>query len=237
MPGIRLAHVAHVGRDVRELNDWYREEFGVVGFMGWPEPHYLESERRYASMFMVGGLCVETMAPATPLDETSPIGRALARHGEHLFSMAFRVDDLAALGRRLLAEGVSIGAPGGGRAETIPDGARYFVPSRRDMAGLRIEVLDVVISGDPRSSPDWAPALDLAHITVEVPDPAEARDRLVGLLGAEPGGRPGFVRLGDATLELRSGAAPRLVGATLQGRGAPAGAAVVQGHGVAYVMT
>ncbi|MHB8661866.1 MAG: VOC family protein [Acidimicrobiales bacterium] len=184
-----LAHVVHVGRDVRALNRWYEMVFGVDPFMGWPEPHFLESEQRYASMFMVGDLCIETMAPAEPVDETTAIGRAFARRGAHLFSVACRVENVPRAGRRLLDAGVSIAGPGGARATEIADDVRYIMPSPRDTAGIRVELLDVVITGDPRSAPEWEPRpgplglRGLVRVIAEVADPGAAHDALAPALG------------------------------------------------------
>jgi hypothetical protein len=168
----RLAHVIHVGEDVGALNRWYHEQFGVTGFMGWPEPHYLESERRLASMFMLGDVCIETMAPAPPVDDATAVGRFLLRNGPGLYAVAFLVDDLPSIG--------SIGSIG--LAEEIPDGARYFVARRRDMGGLRVEFLDIVLSGDPRGDDSITREVE---VNLHADDPAAAIAALADTLGGD----------------------------------------------------
>jgi hypothetical protein len=238
VPTLRLAHVVHLGEDVGELNEWYRKVFGVEGFMGWPQPHYLESERRFASMFMVGDLCVETMAPALPPDSSTAVGRAFARRGAHLYSVAYLVDDLAGESDRLTAAGVRVGGPG----------ARFFVPSPRDMAGVRIEFLDVVIAGERHPNTGPLSTARLSHLTLGVDDPGAAVDRFVDLLDAARE-TPARVRLGDTVIEFAAEASITLAVADLEGvrrhlASAPVGVVaqpngetvVIDGFGVRYVL-
>jgi len=142
------------------MSRWYEDVLGAVGFMGTPEPHYLASERRHASLLMVADLCIEPMAPEAPADPSTPVGRFLTRFGPHLYAVAFQVDDLVGLGRRLLRRGVTIGLPGGARAAELPDDVGYFVPSPRDVSGAMVELLHADLPGDQRRRDDWPAVLE-----------------------------------------------------------------------------
>ncbi|MFJ9377287.1 hypothetical protein [Streptomyces sp. NPDC101455] len=54
---------------------FYEDVFGGLHFLGVDEANYLPIEDRYAGLFMVGDVCIETMAPALPADGTKPVGK------------------------------------------------------------------------------------------------------------------------------------------------------------------
>jgi len=108
-----MIHAVHMGEDVPRLNEWYEDVFGGVVFMGVDEPTYLPIEKRYASLLLVSDLCVETMAPAQPVDASTPVGRFFNKFGHHLHSVGFKLDDFTGFGDRLIAAGIYLGRPGG----------------------------------------------------------------------------------------------------------------------------
>ena len=207
----------HLSRDLDELNRWYIDAFGVVGFWGWPEPDYFEPERRLASMFMLGDVCIETVAPADPDDTSTALGRALARRGAQIYSIAFRDDDLVGRGRRLTDAGVEVGE--------LSTATRFFVPHPRHTAGVRVEFLNVPFGDEPSDG------LAFDHLTARVEDVASARDRFVDLLGADAGADDASVSLAGAAIRFVPGSPPGWAGLTFTTSSAD-GAAVVEGHGV-----
>src|SRR5699024_2824842 len=93
----QMIHVIHMSDDVQKLNKFYEEAFGGWCYLGGDEPNWLPVEDRWASLYMVGNVCIETMAPNFPVDETKPVGKFYSRFGQHLHSVGYKVDDLAGL--------------------------------------------------------------------------------------------------------------------------------------------
>ncbi|GGV28840.1 hypothetical protein GCM10010182_59750 [Actinomadura cremea] len=218
----RMVHVVHMCDDARELRRFYENVFGGVAFMGADEPDYLPWEDRYATLLMVGDLCIETMAPRMPADAHFPVGRFYQRFGSHLHSVGYKVDDLAGLADRLLKGGVYIGRPGGGRMDEFDPETQYFFPSPRDTAGLLLELCRHDMPGDPRTTDAWSSLARtwrdhplgierFACVTLGVRDLGSAVETYAGLMQAEPG-RTGIdedlkarftaMRLGDCLLQL-----------------------------------
>jgi len=181
----RLAHVIHVTDDIDALNRWYATRFAPHWFMGWPEPHYLESERRLASMFMLDDVCIETMAPAPPVDETTAVGRYLLRHGPGLYAIAFLVDDLPGWAARL----------------NCTAGEHYFVTRAKDMGGVQVEFLNMVLSGDPR--PEDA-ITGGTRIVIHVDEP-EAAEQAFARIDASQSGTTFEFTTGESGLRRSDG--------------------------------
>lgn len=152
----QMVHVVHMSDDVQELRRFYEEVLGAYVYWGVDEPNYLRPEDRYATLLMVGDLCVETMAPKMPPDVRRPVGKFYAKFGRHLHSVGYRVADLAGLADRLLARDVYIGKPGGGKIERLDPETLYFFPSPRDTAGLMVELCGTDMPGDPREQETWS---------------------------------------------------------------------------------
>jgi catechol 2,3-dioxygenase-like lactoylglutathione lyase family enzyme len=151
-----MIHAVHMTDDVTALNKFYEEVFGGLVYMGVDEPNYLPPEDRWAGLLMVSDLCIETMAPATPVDVTKPVGKFYSKFGQHLHSVGYKVDDLPGLGDRMIAGGVYIGKPGGGKIEKMDSDVAYFYPSPRDTAGLMVELCAVDMPDDPRELDTWS---------------------------------------------------------------------------------
>src|SRR5690242_20572310 len=85
-------HIIHMTGELRELDLWYYDLFSVRRFM--PES-YMPAEKRYASLALLGGLCVEPLAPAFDVEgwDSMPLGRYFNRHGNRFHSMAWYVDE------------------------------------------------------------------------------------------------------------------------------------------------
>ena len=93
----------HVGIVVADL-DGAIARFGPLGFGGGERFEVPEQHVR-AAVFAAGPGYVELIQPTDP---EGPIARYLAKRGEGLHHVAYRVDDLAATLRRLAAAGVRL---------------------------------------------------------------------------------------------------------------------------------
>jgi len=86
-----LQRVSHLGLAVKDLDAATRLYEGVFGLRvvhRW----VAEADRMEAASFRVGDLEIELMQP---LEDDSPVGRFIARRGEGLHHVAYRVDDVA----------------------------------------------------------------------------------------------------------------------------------------------
>jgi hypothetical protein len=218
-----MVHAIHMTDDVKQLNDFYRDVFGGVVFMGADEPNYLPPEDRWASLIMVGDLCVETMAPNMPVDPTKPVGKFYSKFGRHWHSVGYRVDDLAGLGNDMIDRGIYIGRPGGGKVERMAPDVGYFYPSPRDMFGLMAEMCTMDMPNDPRLLDTWSERerswehehpltiRRVANVMLGVKDLDAAVDSYVNRVQAVPlhsgvddavRARYQLVQLGDSLLKL-----------------------------------
>lgn len=152
----QMVHVIHVTEDAQALREFYERVLGGFVYMGVDGPNYLDWEDRYATLLMVGDLCIETMAPKMPPDPRFSIARFHTKYGRHLHSVGYKVDDLIGLQRRLLDRGISISSPGGGKLTDVDPDAAYLFPSPRDTAGLLVELTTHDMRGDPRLLDTWS---------------------------------------------------------------------------------
>jgi hypothetical protein len=215
-----MIHAIHVSDDVPTLNAFYEDVFGGVVFMGVDEPSYLPPEKRFASLLMIGDLCVETMAPEPPVDSGTPVGRFFERFGRHWHSIGYTVEDFEGLGRHLQAEGVYLGKPGGGVMEDF-EAYTYFYPHPRHTGGVMVECCKTEMYNDPRLRTDWSSLRKLwqAHplgvdrlgwVTIGVRDIDEHLELWERLFEVVPvhaetsplGHRSQFVHFGDILVEL-----------------------------------
>ena len=218
-----MIHCIHMTDDVKQLTDFYRDVFGAHVYMGEDEPNYLPPEDRWASLMMVSDLCVETMAPNTPVDAAKPVGKFYTKFGRHWHSVGYKVDDLAGLANNMIDKGIYIGRPGGGKVETMAPDVPYFYPSPRDMFGLMAEMCVMDMPGDPRLTDDWSERQRtwetehpltirrLAHVMLGVKDLDAAVDSYVNRVQAVPlqsgvddvtQAKFQIVQLGDSLLKL-----------------------------------
>ncbi|PAK24553.1 hypothetical protein CJD44_21970 [Streptomyces sp. alain-838] len=152
----QMVHVVHMSDDAQELREFYERVFGAFVYMGVDEPNYLPVEDRYATLLMIGDLCIETMAPKMPANPRLPVGKFYTKFGRHLHSVGYKVEDLPGLAERLLNKGVYIGRPGGGRLTELDPETLYFFPSPRDTQGLMVELSLLDMPKDPREMETWS---------------------------------------------------------------------------------
>ena len=97
-----LRRVSHLGMAVSDLDAairLYEEVFGLKVGHRW----IAETDRMEAATFEVGGMEIELMQP---LDEESPVARFIARRGEGIHHIAYKVDDVGDALRRAREAGV-----------------------------------------------------------------------------------------------------------------------------------
>jgi methylmalonyl-CoA epimerase len=85
-----LRRISHLGLAVKDLDDaikLYEQVFGLEVAHRW----VAEADRMEAATFRIGDLEIELMQP---LEADSPVGRFIARRGEGIHHIAYKVDDV-----------------------------------------------------------------------------------------------------------------------------------------------
>jgi len=137
----KLVHVNQLVDDFEKANAFYVDVFGAEEY--WRG--YDEEQRRDASLFVVGELCIELFAPR---DRTSLLGRSLDRYGNSWHSFEWQVPDLEAARQALQERGV--------RMPTYRAG-RFLMTHPADCHGMLLELTPLEMPGDPRLEPGWTP--------------------------------------------------------------------------------
>ena len=97
-----LRRISHLGLAVKDLDAairLYEEVFGLKVAHRW----IAEGDRMEAATFRLDGMEIELMQP---LEADSPIGRFIARRGEGIHHIAYKVDDVAEALHRARESGV-----------------------------------------------------------------------------------------------------------------------------------
>src|SRR5215471_16635996 len=97
-----LRRISHLGLAVRDLDAairLYEQVFGLKIAHRW----VAEVDRMEAASFHIGDLEIELMRP---LEDDSPVGRFIARRGEGIHHIAYKVDDVAGALERARVAGV-----------------------------------------------------------------------------------------------------------------------------------
>ncbi len=97
----RIYHLGYAVEDIEAASHFYRENFGAKP----TGPEAVEEQGIIATMFRVGESMIELVQPTRP---DSPVGRFLERRGEGVHHVAYQVDDLETVLRRLRKNGVEI---------------------------------------------------------------------------------------------------------------------------------
>src|SRR5579863_3044344 len=101
-------HLIHIVDNEDEVDAWYDEVFAPRRFV---EKGWLEVERRWASLSMIGDLMLEVIEPGgEPDDRRMPLSRFRERFGQHFHSLSWYVDGggVKPLFDRLRALGVRV---------------------------------------------------------------------------------------------------------------------------------
>lgn len=176
----KLVHINQVVDDFEGAAAFYADVFGAHEY--WRG--YDADQRRDASLFVVGDLCIELFAP---VDAHSLLGASLARFGNSWHSFEWQVPDLEEAKAVLDERGI--------RVTTYRPG-EFLMVHPGDCHGMLLELCPLEMDGDPRIEPDWAPdtwrtehplgVTGLHGLSVAVRDLPAATAWLTGLVaGAE----------------------------------------------------
>ena len=107
----RISHLGVAVEDLESAIAFYRDVLGL-------EPHHRfssEQDRMEACSFRVGDIEIELMQPTDP---ESPVGKFIARRGQGIHHVSFKVDSVAEALSEVEAAGVEtvdkVPRPGGG---------------------------------------------------------------------------------------------------------------------------
>jgi methylmalonyl-CoA epimerase len=95
----RISHMGFAVKDLDAAIRLYGEVFGLTPAHRW----HATDDRMEAASFHVGGIEIELMQPTS---EDSPIARFIAKRGEGIHHVAYKVDDVADALHRAAAAGV-----------------------------------------------------------------------------------------------------------------------------------
>jgi catechol 2,3-dioxygenase-like lactoylglutathione lyase family enzyme len=190
-----LGQVIHVTDDLPRARRLYGDVFGGECYYEGYSPY----EKRDASIYAIGDLTIEPMAPsAEPGAIDLPVGRFLTRFGPRFQSVAVCVSGVNELAEHLQASGVRVVGPGGVALADLPaDGPRAIYSHPRQSHFL-IEFVDFdgtgsLMPGNPRRAAGWDPGrwerehpLGFTgdwHLTALVKDVDAALGFFTGVLG------------------------------------------------------
>ena len=159
MVAMPLAHVSWAiadNADRKACDDFFLDVFGaetVFEILITPENEGIGLDREERLM-LIGDTMVIPIAPAgAGARPGAPIGDMLRRSAgaDRWLGVALKVADLAAADAWLSARGFRLHYDPGMEAH-------YFLISRKQAMGMRIEVLKQDLPNDPRCDPAWSPA-------------------------------------------------------------------------------
>ena len=184
----KLFHLTHVVDDLEAVDRWYDEVFSVRRFYNG----YEELAGRTASLVAIGDVIMEPMMPAgiEPLKNPS-VKKFRDRFGQHFHSIAWYVDDVAAISERLDSAGLRLFNIVGKRAKPSEKTAAVWTHPKETPGQLEFALAGDYIA-DPRLKPGWSNepwrghplGIERAsHIGVVVSSLAKAKDLYCGVLG------------------------------------------------------
>lgn len=159
MPAMPLAHVSWALADNADRTACDRFFIDVFGaevayeMLMTPEAAALGLDRE-ESLMMIGDTMVIPIAPAgAGAEPGNPLGDMLRRSAGpgRWVGLALKVADLPAADAWLSAKGFKLHYDPGMEAH-------YFLISRRQALGVRLELIKQDLPNDPRCDPDWTPA-------------------------------------------------------------------------------
>ncbi|MEP7104963.1 MAG: methylmalonyl-CoA epimerase [Chloroflexota bacterium] len=95
----RISHMGFAVKDLGAAIRLYGEVFGLTPAHRW----HAAEDRMEAASFHLGGIEIELMQPTS---EDSPIAKFIAKRGEGIHHVAYKVDDVADALHRAAAAGV-----------------------------------------------------------------------------------------------------------------------------------
>lgn len=209
----RLFHLTHVVGDLDAVDRWYDEVFSVVRFYHG----YEELAGRDASLIAIADLVLEPMAPARGRElRNRSVQRFHDRFGEHFHSIAWYVDDVEAVARRLDEHGIRLFNIVGRQVAPDERPPAIWTHPKETFGQLEFAKYADFIA-DPRFDPDWSTSRwrehplgieRTSHIGIVVRDLAAATRLYCDVLGGTlfhetvvpDRKRSAFVAVGDGTV-------------------------------------
>jgi catechol 2,3-dioxygenase-like lactoylglutathione lyase family enzyme len=192
---LEFFHLIHIVDDEDEVDTFYDRLFAPQRFV---ERHWMEGEKRWASLSMVSDLMLEVIEPSgKDSDAHMALSKFRRRHGQHFHSLSWYVDpaDVKPLFDRLRAADVRVAKPGGGiyGSEVADPGNTIFTHPKDTFGQLEFEgKLAHWEQRDPRFQPGWTVAPwrqgplgieRISHMTTLVRDLDRARQFYEHALG------------------------------------------------------
>jgi hypothetical protein len=156
----KLFHIIHMTGDLPALEAWYDDVFSVR--RGFLDHHYMEGEKRDASLVVLGDCVIEPLSPAFGVEgwDVMPLGRFYQRFGNHWHSIAWYTDDAGEIWQRCTDNGVRVYVEGGVRTTERPSPQAAIMTHPKDTIA-QLEFMNPVGTlmedMDPRLKPGWDP--------------------------------------------------------------------------------
>jgi catechol 2,3-dioxygenase-like lactoylglutathione lyase family enzyme len=198
LPGVQIQeffHLVHIVDDEDAVDPFYDRLFAPQRFT---EKHWMEGEKRWASLSMVSDLMLEVIEPSGEAsDAHMPLSKFRIRHGQHFHSLSWYLDpaEVKAVFDQLRAAGVRVAKPGGGvfPEGDVDPGNTIFTHPKDTFGQLEFEgKRDHWEGRDPRFQPGWSTDRwrdgplgieRLSHMTTVVRDLDRARSFYADVLG------------------------------------------------------
>ena len=165
-----------------------------------------------SALFEVGNTALELIAPTGAGHAGDRVRAALAEGGERLTSLCFRVEDIAAVHRRLERRGLAPEEIADGVSTEASSGAtRHWQRTRADGHGVRLFFIQPEGAAPVSAATGDAVMNGLDHVVVTTPDPERAAALYGARLGLDMaldrtnpqwGSRLMFFRCGDLIVEV-----------------------------------
>ena len=187
----KLFHLTHVVDDLDAVDKWYDEVFSVTRFYRG----YEKLAGREASLIVIGDVVMEPMMPARGVElRNQSVKKFHDRFGQHFHSIAWYVDDVAAISEQLDRHGLRLFNILGKQVKPPHNAAAIWTHPRETFGQLEFALAgDYTI--DPRLQAAWSSAFwrerhplgiqRASHITVVVRDVAAAKRLYCDVLGGK----------------------------------------------------
>jgi len=145
-------HLTHVVGDLRTVDRWYDDIFAPTRYLHGP----VKVAGRSASLIAIGDLVVEPMEPLRiPNLPNQSVKRFHERHGDHLHSIAFYVDDVPAISLHLEKHNIRMWDISG--TPVKPPNETFAVWTHPNQTHGQLEFAFVEpFTIDPRLQPAWS---------------------------------------------------------------------------------
>jgi catechol 2,3-dioxygenase-like lactoylglutathione lyase family enzyme len=145
-------HLTHVVGDLRKVDTWYDDIFAPTRYLHGP----VKVAGRNASLIAIGDLVVEPMEPlriANPLNLS--VTRFHARHGDHLHSVAYYVDDVPAISQHFEKHNIRMWDISGKPVKAPNEKFAIWTHPNQTYGQLEFAFIEP-FTIDPRLQPAWS---------------------------------------------------------------------------------